>query len=117
VLSDGEVADDVVVALLGVGQGETGVDVQGLAGGVAAVGLDERVVDALGLEPCEQEVAEGVRADRGGDARGLGVPGEDLADAAVGVGLLPARLAGGGTSRTTARVLPRPLPAAPTRTP
>ncbi len=59
---------------------------------MAAVGLDERVVDALGLEPREQEVAEGVRADRGGDARGLGVPGEDLADAALAVGLLPARL-------------------------
>jgi hypothetical protein len=41
-------ADDLVVALLGVGQGEAGVDLQGLAGGVAAVGLDERVVDALG---------------------------------------------------------------------
>ena len=39
VLSDGEVADDVVVALLGVGEGEAGVDLQGLAGGVAAVGV------------------------------------------------------------------------------
>jgi hypothetical protein len=78
--------------LLGVSEGEAGVDLQGLAGGVAAVGLDERVVDALGLEPGEQEVAQRVRADRGGDARGLGVPGEDLADAAVAVGLLPARL-------------------------
>jgi hypothetical protein len=47
--SDGEVGDGVVVALLGVGQGEAGVDLQGLAGGVATVGLDERVVDALGL--------------------------------------------------------------------
>jgi len=43
VLSDGEVADDVVVALLGVGEGEAGVDLQRLAGGVAAVGLDERL--------------------------------------------------------------------------
>ena len=59
-----------------------------LAGGVAAVALDERVVDALGLEPGEQEVAEGVRADRGGEASGLGVAGEDLADAAVAVWLL-----------------------------
>jgi hypothetical protein len=58
----------------------------------ARCGLDERVVDALGLEPGEQEVAQCVGADRGGDARGLGVPGQDLADAAVAVGLLPARL-------------------------
>jgi hypothetical protein len=28
--------------------------------GVAGVGLDERVVDALGLEPGEQEVPQGV---------------------------------------------------------
>jgi len=69
--SDREVTDGVVVALLGVGEGEAGVDLQGLAGGVAAVGLDERVVDALGLEPGEQEVAQRVRADRGGDARGM----------------------------------------------
>jgi hypothetical protein len=33
-------------------------------------------------------VAEGVRADRGGDASGLGVAGEDLAGAAVAVWLL-----------------------------
>ena len=46
----GEVADDVVVALLGVGEGEgeAGADLHGLAGGMTAVGLDERVVDALG---------------------------------------------------------------------
>ncbi len=48
-MSDGKVADDVVVALLGVGEGEAGVDLQGLAGGMTAVRLDERVVDALGL--------------------------------------------------------------------
>ena len=66
--SDGEVTDDVIVALLSVGQGEAGVDLQGLAGGVAAIRLDERVIDALGLEPGKQEVAQGVRADRGGDA-------------------------------------------------
>jgi hypothetical protein len=36
-------------------------------------------------------MAKGVRADRGGDARGLGVAGQDPADAAVAVGLLPAR--------------------------
>ena len=45
----GKVVDDVVVALLGVGEGEAGVNLQGLTGGVAAVGLDEGVVDALGL--------------------------------------------------------------------
>jgi len=45
--------------LLGAGQGEAGVDLQGLAGGVAAAGL-ERVVDALGLEPGKQEVAQRV---------------------------------------------------------
>ena len=45
----GKIVDDVVVALLGVGEGEAGVDLQGLTGGVAAVGLDEGVVDALGL--------------------------------------------------------------------
>ncbi len=34
------------------------MDHQGLAGGVTAAGLDERVVDAQGLEPGKQEVAE-----------------------------------------------------------
>jgi hypothetical protein len=77
-----KVADGVVVALLGVGQGEAGVDLQELADGVTAVGLDERVIDAY-FKPREQEVAEGVRADRGGDDRGPGVAGEDLADATV----------------------------------
>ena len=33
-----ETADQVVAALLGVGQGEAGVDLQGLAGGVAGRG-------------------------------------------------------------------------------
>ena len=41
----------IVVAMLGVGQGEAGVHLQGLAAGVAAVGLDEHVVNAPGLEP------------------------------------------------------------------
>jgi hypothetical protein len=35
----------------------------------AVVGLEERVVDALSLKPREQEMAEGVRADRGGAFR------------------------------------------------
>jgi hypothetical protein len=38
--SEREVADDVVVALLRVGKGQVGVDLQGLAGGVTAVGLE-----------------------------------------------------------------------------
>ena len=45
----GELADDAVVAGLGVRQGETAVDFQRGAGGVAGVGLDEGIVDALGL--------------------------------------------------------------------
>jgi len=44
--------------------------------------------DALGLEPGEQEVARRVRADRGGDARGMCVPAGIFADTAVAVGLL-----------------------------
>jgi hypothetical protein len=36
------------------------IDLQGLASGAAAVGPDERVVDALGLEPGEQELAQRV---------------------------------------------------------
>jgi hypothetical protein len=40
-------ADDV--AGLGVGQGEAAVDFQRGAGGVTVVGLDESIVDALGL--------------------------------------------------------------------
>jgi hypothetical protein len=43
--------------------------------------VDERVVDALGLQPGEQEVAERVRADRGGDAWHAG---EILAELAAG---------------------------------
>jgi hypothetical protein len=42
VLGRREAADDVVVALLGVGQGEAGADLQGPAAGVAAIRLDER---------------------------------------------------------------------------
>ena len=42
----GKIADDIVVALPGVGQGKPGADLQGPAGGVAAVGPDECVVDA-----------------------------------------------------------------------
>jgi hypothetical protein len=53
-------ADDAVVAGLGVGQGEAAVDLQRGAGGVAGVGLDEGIVDALGFEPGEQEMPEPV---------------------------------------------------------
>ncbi len=52
----GEAVDDPVAALLGVGESDVGVDLEGLATGVAAVGLDGGVVDALGLEPGEEEV-------------------------------------------------------------
>lgn len=90
--SDREAVDDLVIGGLGVGEGEAGVDLEGLAVPVAGVGLDERVVDALGLEPGEQEVSQGVGADRGGDAGGLGVARQELADAAVAVRLLPRRL-------------------------
>jgi hypothetical protein len=65
---------------------------EGLAGSLARVGLDKGVVDPVGLEPGEKKVAEFVRADRGGEAGGVGVPGEGSAHPAVGVGLLPARL-------------------------
>jgi hypothetical protein len=41
--------DNAVVAGLGVGQGEAAVDFQRGAGGVTVVGLDESIVDALGL--------------------------------------------------------------------
>jgi hypothetical protein len=45
----GEVADGGVVAQPGADDGEAGVDLQGLAGGVAAVALIERVTGALGV--------------------------------------------------------------------
>ena len=48
-ISDGEPGDDLVVALLSVGEGEPAVDLEGLSALVSAVGLDESVVDALGL--------------------------------------------------------------------
>src|SRR5512142_1958663 len=44
--SHGELDDLLVVAVLGVGEGEAAVDLEGLAAGVPAVGLDEGVVDA-----------------------------------------------------------------------
>ena len=74
---------------LGVGEGEAAVDLQGLAAGVAAVGLDEGVVDALGLEPGEQEVPESVGRHGVGEPGGGGVAGEQGTHAAGGVGLLP----------------------------
>ena len=52
--------------LLGVGEGDPGVDLQRLAAGVAAVGLDEGVVDALGFEPGEEELAQPVEGRSGG---------------------------------------------------
>lgn len=64
-----ELVDDLVVALQGGGQGQVGVDLQRLPLLVAAVGLDMRVVDALGLQPGQQEVPEPMWADRVGDPR------------------------------------------------
>ena len=84
----GELADDAVVAGLGVGQGKTAVDLQRGAGGVAGVGLDEGIVDALGLTG-EQEVPEPVGWHVVGQAGFAGVAGEHGADAAGGVRLLP----------------------------
>jgi len=78
--------------VLCVGERDPGVDLERLAGGVPGVGLDQGVVDALGLEPGEEEVPEAVGADRPGDAGDGGVAGEDLAYAAVAVGLLPGGL-------------------------
>ena len=51
--------DDAVVGVLGIGEGESAVDLQGGAGGVVRVGPDEGVVDALGLTG-EQEVPKPV---------------------------------------------------------
>jgi len=65
-LSDGEATDDVVVAVLGVGEGESAVDLhKGLPAGVAAVGLDEGGVDALGLNTfwCAIEKISPAQAD------------------------------------------------------
>ena len=66
----------MLVAVLGVAEGEAAVDLQGLAAFVSAVGLDECVVDALGFEPGEQEVPELVGADGVGEPGGLGVAGD-----------------------------------------
>jgi hypothetical protein len=66
-------------------------DLEGLSALVSAVGLDESVVDALGLEPGEQEVPELVRADGVGEAGG-GVAAEHGPHPAGAVGLLPAGL-------------------------
>jgi hypothetical protein len=78
-----------VVAVLGVGEGQAAVDFQGLSAGVAAVGLDEGVVDALGLQPGEQEVPQPVPGHVVRQAGCGGVAGEQRADAAGEVGLLP----------------------------
>lgn len=55
--SDGKASDGVVVAVLGVSEGEPVVDLGRFAAGVAAVGLDQGVVEPLGLEPGEEEVS------------------------------------------------------------
>ena len=58
--SDGEAVDDLVVARLSVAEGDARVDLQAGARGMARVGLDQGVVDALGLQPREQEVPQPV---------------------------------------------------------
>jgi hypothetical protein len=59
---------------------------------VAAVGLDEGVVDALCFQPCEEEVAEPVGWHVVVEAGGGGVAGEHGSDASGAVGLTPRRL-------------------------
>jgi hypothetical protein len=44
--SHGEVCDGLLVGLLGIGQAETAVDLQGLAAGMTGVRLEEGVVEA-----------------------------------------------------------------------
>ena len=83
-----KLVDDAVVGVLGVGEGESAVDLQGGAGGVARVGLDEGVVDALGL-PGEQEVPEPVWRHVVRQSGLGGVSGEHGADAAGGARLFP----------------------------
>ena len=78
--------------LLRVGEGEAAVDLERLAAFVSAVGLDEGVVDALGLEPGEQEVPELVGADGVGEPGGVGVAGEHGPDPAGAVGLSAVRV-------------------------
>ena len=43
-------------SLLGIREGEAGVDLEGLAGLMPRVRLDQGVVDSLGLQPGEEEV-------------------------------------------------------------
>ena len=90
--SDGEPGDGLVVGLLGVSEGEAAVNLEGLLAGVAAVGLDEGVVDALGLEPGEEEMAEPVGGHVVLEAGLMGVAGEHGPHPAGRVRLLPARL-------------------------
>src|SRR5512142_1936102 len=102
--SHGELGDLLVVAVLGVGEGEAAVDLEGLAAGVPAVGLDEGVVDALGFQPGEQEVPQLVGGDGFGEPGRGGVAGEQGAHAAGAVGPFPAGLeevvAAGGAAAT-----------------
>src|SRR5664280_2591590 len=88
----GETGDRFLVGVLGVAERHPGVDLQRGAGRVSGVGLDQGVVDALGFEPGEQEVPEPVRCHVVWEPGRGGVAGEQRADAASGVGLLPRAL-------------------------
>src|SRR5674536_219406 len=88
----GETGDRFLVGGLGVAERHPGVDLQRGAGRVSGVGLDQGVVDALGFEPGEQEVPEPVRCHVVWEPGRGGVAGEQRADAASGVGLLPRAL-------------------------
>ena len=94
----------MVAGGLGVGEGEAAVDLEGLSGLVAAVGLDESVVDPLCFQPGEEEVAKSVGADGLGEAGGLVVAGEDGSDAAGAVGPAPGRLEQVGTAGVAALI-------------
>ena len=64
-----EAPDGPVVRGLGVLDRQAGVDLQGLPAGVPRVGLEQRVVDPLLLEPGQQEVAQAAGV-KGSAARG-----------------------------------------------
>lgn len=82
----------MVVAGLGVREGEAAVDLERLPADVAAVGLDECVVYALGFEPREQEVPQPVGRHVMRQPGIGGVASEQRPHAAGGVGLLPGGL-------------------------
>lgn len=83
---------DGLVRLLGLPNGQPRVDLQRLPAGMARVGLYERVVDPLLLQPCQQEMPQAMRRDWVRQAGGRRVPLQELADPPIAVGLLPGGL-------------------------